>query len=141
VTAVTELHLERLSTRCTCEKLVAKTDTKDGCAGLIHGSLDVLDGSLHLCGITGTVRDEQTIVVLASELREVVVPRDLQDFDTSSQETSQLIVLKTDINGHYTHRAAGRVLQGRGGVGSIKPGLLNRDCAGVRDIQPSGHHM
>jgi hypothetical protein len=76
----------------------------------------VLHGALHHCWVTGSVRDEETVVFLPSKLREVVVPWYLQDFDSSSYETSQLVVFETDIDRDYANGATRGVLEGGGWI-------------------------
>ena len=131
-TAVTELHLDCVGTSSSCEQLVTKTDTEDGCARFVHGSLDVLDGRLHHGWVTGTVGDEKTVVVLASKLREVVVPWNLQDFDSSPHQAPELVVFETDVNGDDTYGATGGMLEGSGRVGLVELGFLDGDYACVR---------
>ena len=124
-TAVTKLHLDCAGAGCTGKQLVTKTDTEDGCAGLVHGGLDVLDGSLHHGWVTGTVGDEETIVVLAGELGEVIVPGNLQNLDSPTYEASELIVFETHVDGDDTNRAARRVLERSRGIGRVELGLLD----------------
>lgn len=100
MTAVTELHLHGRSTRSSGEQLVTQADTEDWHSSFLDVLLNVLDSLLHHCWVTGTVGDEQTIVLLACKSREVVVPWHLNNLDTSVDEASQLVVLKTDIDSH-----------------------------------------
>jgi hypothetical protein len=74
------------------------------------------DSVFHHRWVTGAVGDEQAIVFLARKPREIVVPRDLQNFDTPSDETSQLVVLETDIDCDNANRAAGGMLEGGGWI-------------------------
>jgi hypothetical protein len=87
----------------------------------------VLHSGLHHSWVTGTVGDEETVVVLASELGEVVVPRDLEDFDASPYQASQLVVFETDVDGDHAHRTAGGVLEGGCGVWRVELGFLDGD--------------
>ena len=103
VAAVTELHLEGLGAGGASEKLVTKTDTEDGCPGLLHSGLNVLDGVLHDRWVTGSVGQEETVVVLSSERREVIVPGHDLDLNTALDEAAQLVELETDINTQNTH--------------------------------------
>ncbi|KAK1914547.1 hypothetical protein P3342_010536 [Pyrenophora teres f. teres] len=124
-TAVTELHLDSASTRCAGQQLVTKTDTENWCPSFVHGRLDVLDRGLHHSWITRAVGDEETVILFASKLREVVVPRDLQHLDSSLYQASQLVVFETDVDGNDTHGAARGVLEGSGRVGGPELGLLD----------------
>ncbi|KAH0294696.1 carbamoyl-phosphate synth, partial [Aureobasidium sp. EXF-3399] len=98
VASVTVLHLDRLGTGGAGEQLVSQTDTEDGNSGLADVGLNVLDSLLHQCRVTRTVGDEETIVLLASQGREVVVPGDDLDLYTTLDEASKLVVLETDVN-------------------------------------------
>jgi hypothetical protein len=109
VTSVTKLHLQGFSARRPREQLVSKTDAENGCSGLVHCRLDVLHRFLHHGWVTRTVRDEQTIVLFARQTREVVVPWHDFDLDSSSQQTSQLVVFEANVYTYYTERATGRV--------------------------------
>ena len=98
MTSVAVLHLDRLGTRGAGKQLVSQTDTEDGDSSLADVGLNVLDSLLHQCWVTRTVRDEETIVLLACQRREVIVPGNDLDFDTTLDEASKLVVLETNIN-------------------------------------------
>jgi hypothetical protein len=87
----------------------------------------VLHSGIHHSRVTRTVGDEKTIVVLAGELGEVVVPRDLKNFDASPYQASQLVVFETDVDGDYTYWTAGGVLESGCGVGRVELGFLDGD--------------
>jgi hypothetical protein len=103
VSAVTELHLEGFGASSASEQLVSKTDTEDGCPCLLQSCLNVLDSVLHHRWVTRSVGQEETVVLLACELGEVVVPGHNLDFDTALDEAAQLVELETDINTENTH--------------------------------------
>jgi len=103
VPTVTELHLDGIGAGSASQQLVSKTDTEDGCSRLLHRGPDVLDSILHHSWITRTVGDEQPIVLLTSQLREVVIPRHHLDLDTALDEAAQLVELETDIDTDNTH--------------------------------------
>jgi hypothetical protein len=103
VSAVTKLHLEGFGAGSASEQLVSKTDTKDGCPCLLQSCLNVLDSVLHHCWVTRSVGQEETVVLLACELGEIVVPGHNLDFDTALDEAAQLVELETDINTENTH--------------------------------------
>ena len=63
----------------------------------------MLDRLFHNGRITWSIGDEQTIIFLASQLREVVVPRDDLNLDTSVDQAAQLVVLQTNIDANNTH--------------------------------------
>ena len=103
VAAVTELHLEGFGAGSASEQLVSKTDTEDRCPGLLQSCLNVLDSVLHHGGVTGSVGQEETVVLLACELGEIVVPWHDLDFHAARDEAAQLVELETDINTENTH--------------------------------------
>lgn len=131
-TAVTKLHFERFRARRPGKQLMSQTNAEYGCPRLIHGCFDMFHSGFHHGWITRTVGDEQAVVVLASELRKVVVPRYLQYFDSSADETSELVVFKPYVNSDYAYGAAGRVLKSCGRVGRVELRLLDRHCIGVK---------
>ena len=128
VTAVTELHLLGLGTGRAGDQLVTQTDTKDRGAALIERLGQVFDGFRGHDGVTGSVRNEQTIVVLARKGREIVVPGDDQDFDTASQQTTQLVELQADVQAQHADRTARGVFEGLVLGGRVEFGFLNGDC-------------
>ncbi|GKT45601.1 LOW QUALITY PROTEIN: uncharacterized protein ColSpa_05782 [Colletotrichum spaethianum] len=71
VASVAELHLLGLGPRGAGEQLVAQANTKDRGLGLVHGSLDVLDGGLEHGRVTRAVGEEETVVLLAGLLHQV----------------------------------------------------------------------
>ncbi|GKT92902.1 LOW QUALITY PROTEIN: hypothetical protein Ct61P_10752 [Colletotrichum tofieldiae] len=110
VASVAELHLLRLGSRGAGEQLVAQADTEDRGLGLVHGSLDVLDGGLQHGRVTRAVGEEETVVLLAGLLHQVVVPGADQDLNATLQKASQLVVLHTNIQTQHADGPAGRVL-------------------------------
>lgn len=103
VAAVTELHLEGFGASSASEQLVSKTNTEDGCPGFLQSRLDVLDCVFHHSWVTGSVGQEETVVLLACQLGEIVVPGHDLDFHAALDEAAQLVELETDINTENTH--------------------------------------
>lgn len=131
-TTVTELHFECIGASGSCKKLVTQANTEYGSPGLVHGILDVFDCALHHGRVTRTVRDEESIVLLASKQREVVVPRYLEDLDASPDQASQLVVFETHVDCDYAHCAAGGMFEGSGRVRGPELRLLDGNYSTVR---------
>jgi hypothetical protein len=93
---------------------MTKANTKDGCAVFFHGSSDIVDSLGHHSWIARTVGDEKTIIVLASKGWEIVVPGAYQNLNATLDQASQLVELKTDIQGQDADRAARWMLEGVG---------------------------
>lgn len=106
MSTVTKLQLQGAGTCSSGKQLVSEADTKDWCALLLDGSLDVVDGLGHHGWITWTVGDEETIVVLASKGWEIIVPRAYQNLNTAGDQASELVVLETDVQAEDTDIAA-----------------------------------
>ena len=85
---------------------MAQTDTEDRDSSLADVGLDVLDGLFHHRRVTRTVGNEETIIFLASQRREIVVPGDNLDLDSALDQASELVVLETNINAYDTDRSA-----------------------------------
>jgi len=110
VSTVSELHLESARTSSSSEKLMSKTNTKNWCPILCHCRSDMFDSLVHDRWITRTVRDEETIVILASKGWKVIVPRTDENFYASLQEAAQLVVLQSNIQTQNTYGSTGRML-------------------------------
>lgn len=110
VSTVSKLHLESARTSSSSEKLMSKTNTKNWRPILCYCRCDMFDSLVHDRWITGTVRNEETIVVLASKGWKVIVPRTDQNFYASLQEASQLVVLQSNIQTQNTYGPTGRML-------------------------------
>lgn len=110
--SVAKLHLLSLGARGSSEKLVTKTDSKDGRSRLIKGYPDMLNSLLHHSGISRTIRYKESIILLASQLWEIIVPRNDLDLDTTSDQAAQLVVLETNIDANDAYWTARRMLQG-----------------------------
>jgi hypothetical protein len=110
VSTVSELHLESARASSSSEKLMPKTNTKNWCPILCHCRCNMFDSLVHDRWITGTVGDEETIVVLASKGWKVIVPRTDQNFYPSLQEAAQLVVLQSNIQTQNTYGSTGRML-------------------------------
>lgn len=106
VTAVTELHLERLGTNGTSNQLVAQANTKDRSSGLLQGLGQIVHSFREHRWVTRTVRHKQTVVVLAGKLGEIVVPRHNENLNTTSKQATQLVELHTNVQAKDTNRAA-----------------------------------
>lgn len=131
-TTVAVLHLHGVGAGSSGEQLVSKTDAEDGDPGFVHGCFDVPDGRLHHGGVTWTVRDEQTVIVLACQLREVIVPGHDLNLNSAPHKTSQLVELEANVNNDYTDGAAGGMFEGVGRVGRIDLGRLSGNYLQVR---------
>jgi hypothetical protein len=83
----------------------------------------MLDGVLHHGWVSRAVGDEQAVVFGASKLRKIVVPRYDLDFDTSSDEASQLVIFQANVDTKNTNRAPRGMLEGCGWVGRVDGGL------------------
>lgn len=86
---VSELHLLGGGTRGQGEQLMTQANTKDGSASNLESLGEVVDSDLGHGWVTGTVRDEETVVVGVGV--EVIVPRDNLDFDTAGNEAADLV--------------------------------------------------
>jgi hypothetical protein len=90
VTTVTELHLLGGGTRSKSEELVSQANTKDGGAGNLESLGQVGNGDLGHGWVTGSVGDEETVVVGVGV--EIIVPGDDLDLDTASDKAADLVV-------------------------------------------------
>ena len=77
VAAVTILQLIDFSAARLGEQLVAHTDTKDRLVGKAHRLADVLYSLIARIRVTGSVRDEESVVL---QRREIIVPGHPDDF-------------------------------------------------------------
>lgn len=127
MTSVTKLHLLCGGTGSASQELVTQADTKDGGFVLLHNGGDVLDGSLENGGVTGTVGDEETVVLLAGGLGQVVVPWADHDLNAALEEAAQLVVFHTDVDAQNTNGAAGGVLANTRRGGLVELGCLDGD--------------
>jgi hypothetical protein len=106
VTAVTELHLGSLGADGAGNQLVTQTDTENGCASILEHLGEVLGGDIQGGRVTGTVGHEETVEVLSSKGREIVVPRDDQDFNATGEQAAQLVILHTNIQAEHADSTA-----------------------------------
>lgn len=127
VTTVTELHLLGLSTDGTGNQLMTKTDTENGNSVLFHGLGQIGDGSGEGGRVTRTVRNEQTIVVLAGEGREIVIPGNDQNLNATCKQATQLVELHTDVQAENADGTTGGVFEGNVLGGREETGFLDRD--------------
>lgn len=111
VSTVTKLHLGRLCTGSTSEKLMPQANAKDGRPRFVNRSAYVSYCVLHHGRITRSIGNEQAIIVLAGQLWKVVVPRHDQDLYAAFHQTTELVKLEADIYTDYAHRPTRRVLQ------------------------------
>jgi hypothetical protein len=128
VTAVTELHLAGCSTDGAGNQLVTQTDTEDRCAGILECLGQVIDSGCESSGVTGSVGDKQTIVVLACQGGEVVVPGNNHDLNTTGQQAAELVVFHTNIQAQNADVPSRGVLESNIRGGRVKLGFTDRDC-------------
>ena len=119
MSTVSELHLECVCTGCSSEKLMAKANAENGRTRLLECSGDVIDRLFHHCRISGSVRQEQAIVIFSGQLREVVVPGYDLYFNASIDEAPELVELKTDVDADDTHESTRRMIQRNGRIWRI----------------------
>lgn len=74
VSSISELHLQCACTCSSGQELMSQANTKDWCPVLSHSRFDVLYCLLHHGRVTGTIGDEEPIVVLACKGWEIIVP-------------------------------------------------------------------
>lgn len=112
VTTVTKLHLGRPCACSLSDKLMAETNTKNRGLVRLEELRDVGDRSAHDRGITGSIGNEETVVLGASLSREIVVPRADQNLNAALEEAAQLVVLHAYIETQNSEGAPGGVLEG-----------------------------
>ncbi|KAF3384345.1 hypothetical protein F1880_003105 [Penicillium rolfsii] len=127
VATVTEQHLGGGSADGAGNQLVTETDTEDWCPGILQGLGQVVDSGGQGGGVTRTVGNEQTVVVLASQGGEIVVPGHDHDLDATGKQAAQLVIFHTNIQAQNPDGAARRVLEGHIGWGSVELGLTDGD--------------
>ncbi|CAI6053242.1 unnamed protein product [Clonostachys chloroleuca] len=98
VASISELHLLCLGSGGSGEELVSQANTKHWGLVLLHRGRDVLGGGVDNGRVTGTVGDEETIILVAGILHDVMVPGDHEDLDAALEEASELVVLHTHID-------------------------------------------
>ena len=79
---------------------MTKTNTKNWCLCFLQSLLQSCNSFIHNSWITRTVGDEQTVVLFFSE---IIVPRNNQQFNTSSDKASNLVILHTNINNNNSN--------------------------------------
>ena len=124
---VTELHLLSLGTGGACNQLVTQTDTEDGGSAFFEGFGQVCDGGGGHGRVTGTVGDEQTIIVLPGEVREIIIPGNNQDFNSTGKQATQLVEFQTHVQAKYPDWTAGGVFEGNILRRREKSGFLEGD--------------
>lgn len=113
---VSEFHLEGASSRSSGEQLMAETDSEDGYPAQVHHSSDALNGGLHERGITGTIRNKETVVIRARQRWKIVVPRHDFDLDTPLYQTPQLVIFETNIDANDLDGTPRGMLEGGRGI-------------------------
>lgn len=107
---------------------MTETDTEDGEGSSFdsfgeHGSSRLESG-----GITGTVRNEETVERFFVGREVVVIVRDDLEFDSSLREAPDLVVLHSDVDAENSKGSTGRVLKGSDTfVGMVKNRFLGRN--------------
>lgn len=139
VSSVTVLELDGLGAGSQSQQLVAETDTEDGQLGelglLVHNVSQVEHGLLAVSGVTGAVRDEDTIKVVGNVVDGVVVGED-GDGGTSRDKRSQNVLLDTTVDDGNVQGVlnvgSGRHVEGLlGGHSSHEVDLAGVDEGGV----------
>jgi hypothetical protein len=113
--SVTILELDGASTDSKSQKLVTQTNTHDGDVGGLHEAGKVVNGSLAMGRVTGTVGDEDTVKVLRNLVDGVVVRED-SDGSTSADQAAKNVLLDTTVDKGNVKRGTGR-LNNEGSLG------------------------
>lgn len=127
VGTVAVLHLDGAGAGGQGEQLVTHADTHDGNLRGLHEGAEVVDGLLAVSGVTGTVGDKDTVVVVGNLLDLEVVGEDGHTGATADQAAED-VLLDTAVD-------QGDVVLGVVGLdhkGSLRADLLDQvDLAGV----------
>lgn len=126
MTAVSELHLEGLGACGSGQQLMSKTDTENWRSGLSHGGLDMDNGILHHGGVTRTVGDEQTVILLAGQFGKVVVPRNDLNLNSALEKAPQLVELETNVHTDDSKGTTGWMLESSAFGWRVNLNLLGR---------------
>lgn len=116
VSSVAVLELDGAGTNGESQKLVAKTDSHDGNGRSLHQASEVVDSLLAMSWVTGTVGDEDTVVVLRHLVDGVVVRED-GDGGTAADQASKDVLLDTAVNQSNVVRGTRR-LDHKGSLGA-----------------------
>jgi hypothetical protein len=129
VSSVTVLELDGASTDSKSQKLVAETNTHDWNVGGFHQTGEIVDSSLAMSRVTGTVGDEDTIEVLRDLVDGVVIGEDC-DGSTSADQATKDVLLDTAVDQSNVERGTG----GLNNEGSLGGDTLDQvDLAGVNE--------
>jgi hypothetical protein len=129
VSSVTVLELDGASTDSKSQKLVAETNTHDRNVGGFHQTGEIVDSSLAMSRVTGTVGDEDTIEVLRDLVDGVVIGEDC-DGSTSADQATKDVLLDTAVDQSNVERGTG----GLNNEGSLGGDTLDQvDLAGVNE--------
>lgn len=115
VGSVTILELDGASTDSKGQKLVTQTNTHNGNVGSLHKAGKVVNGSLAMSRVTGTVGDEDTVKVLRNLVDGVVVGED-SDGSTSADQAAKNVLLDTTVDEGNVKRGT-RGLNNEGSLG------------------------
>jgi hypothetical protein len=116
VGAVAVLELDGAGTDGKSEQLVAEADAHDGDGGGLHKASEVVDSLLAVGRVTGTVGDEDTIVVLSDLVDGVVVGED-GDGRATADEASKDVLLDTAVQKSDVEGSTGG-LDNKGSLGA-----------------------
>lgn len=108
---------------------MTQADTEDRGSAFLEGLGQICDGGGGHSRVTGTVGDEQTIIVLPGEVREIIIPGNNQDFDSTGKQATQLVEFQTHVQAKYPDWTAGGVFEGNILRGREKSGFLEGDCS------------
>jgi len=129
VSSVTILELDGASTNSKSQKLVSETNTHDRNVGGFHQAGEIVDSSLAMGRVTGTVGDEDTIEVLRDLMDGVIIGKDC-DGSTSADQATKDILLDTAVDQSNVERSTG----GLNNEGSLGGDTLDQvDLAGINE--------
>jgi len=115
VGSVTVLELDGASADSKSQELVTQTDTHDGNVRGLHKTGKVVNSSLAMGRVTGTVGDEDTVKVLRNLVDGVVVRED-GNGSTSADQAAKDVLLNTTVDEGNVERGTGR-LNNEGSLG------------------------
>lgn len=108
---------------------MAETNTHNRNVGSLHQAGEIVDSSLAMGRVTGTVGDENTIEVLRDLVNGVVIGEDC-DGSTSADQATKDVLLDTAVNQSNVERSTGR-LDNEGSLGGDT--LDQVDLAGINE--------
>lgn len=116
VSSVTILELDGAGANGQGQKLVAEANSHDGHRRGVHQTSEVVDRVLTVCRVTGTVRDENAVVVIGHLVNRVVVRED-GDGGTTADQAADDVLLDTTVDQSDVQVGSGG-LNNEGGLGA-----------------------